>query len=223
MRVRLIPADGSAAVELTKDVALVGRGDDCDLRVDHKSVSKRHCVLVVTDGLVLLRDLGSTNGTRVNGTRVRRAALLALQHSFSRLPGLVVEHNPHQRKRVILHWQRLGLALTTHQAVAPGVYLHAVLLATPSDMPSACVAIGGRPGAGVAKREARAIPPRMSGPFALPFALRVTIEGAVAGHAHNRHQIGVLAMGMQVRRLTVLAVGDLDTQLVVKGECFVLE
>lgn len=76
MRVRLIPADGSAPVELTRDVALVGRGEDCDLRVDHKSVSKRHCVLVRTDGLVLLRDLGSTNGTRVNGTRVRRAALL---------------------------------------------------------------------------------------------------------------------------------------------------
>jgi pSer/pThr/pTyr-binding forkhead associated (FHA) protein len=35
-----------------------------------------HCVLVKTDGLLLLRDLGSTNGTRVNGTRVRRAALL---------------------------------------------------------------------------------------------------------------------------------------------------
>jgi pSer/pThr/pTyr-binding forkhead associated (FHA) protein len=32
--------------------------------------------LVKTDGLLLLRDLGSTNGTRVNGQRVRRAALL---------------------------------------------------------------------------------------------------------------------------------------------------
>ena len=76
MNVRLIPADGSAPFDLTRDVVLVGRGDDCDLRVEHKSVSKRHCVLVRTDGLVLLRDLGSTNGTRVNGTRVRRAALL---------------------------------------------------------------------------------------------------------------------------------------------------
>src|SRR5262249_21712072 len=34
------------------------------------------CVIVKTDGLLLLRDLGSTNGTRVNNTRVRRAALL---------------------------------------------------------------------------------------------------------------------------------------------------
>jgi pSer/pThr/pTyr-binding forkhead associated (FHA) protein len=33
-------------------------------------------VIVKTDGLLLVRDLGSTNGTRVNGQRVRRAALL---------------------------------------------------------------------------------------------------------------------------------------------------
>jgi pSer/pThr/pTyr-binding forkhead associated (FHA) protein len=33
-------------------------------------------MIVKTDGLLLLRDLGSTNGTRVNGQRVRRAALL---------------------------------------------------------------------------------------------------------------------------------------------------
>ena len=76
MRARLIPTDGTAPIELVKDLTLVGRGDDCDLRIDHKSVSKHHCVLVKTDGLVLLRDLGSTNGTRVNGQRVRRGTLL---------------------------------------------------------------------------------------------------------------------------------------------------
>jgi len=76
IRARLIPVDGGPAIELVKDLTLVGRGDDCDLRIDHKSVSKRHCVLVRTDGLVLVRDLGSTNGTRVNGLRVRRASLL---------------------------------------------------------------------------------------------------------------------------------------------------
>ena len=76
MRARLIPVDGGAAVELVKDLTLIGRGDDCDLLLDHKSVSKRHCVLVKTDGLVLIRDLGSTNGTRVNGQRVRRGSLL---------------------------------------------------------------------------------------------------------------------------------------------------
>ncbi len=76
MRARLIPLDGSKPIEITHDLTVVGRKDGCDLRLDHKSVSKLHCVLVKTDGLLLLRDLGSTNGTRVNGQRVRRAALL---------------------------------------------------------------------------------------------------------------------------------------------------
>jgi len=75
-RAQLLPVEGGAPLELTKDVTLVGRKEDCDLRLEHKSVSKLHCVLVKTDGLILLRDLGSTNGTRVNGQRVRRAALL---------------------------------------------------------------------------------------------------------------------------------------------------
>src|SRR5437868_15042322 len=76
MRAQLVPLDGGAPVEVVKDLTLVGRKEECDLRLDHKSVSKMHCVLVKTDGLLLLRDLGSTNGTRVNGQRVRRAALL---------------------------------------------------------------------------------------------------------------------------------------------------
>jgi pSer/pThr/pTyr-binding forkhead associated (FHA) protein len=76
MRAQLIPMDGGPAIEIVKDLIVVGRKDDCDVKLDHKSVSKQHCVIVRSDGLLVLRDLGSTNGTRVNGTRVRRAALL---------------------------------------------------------------------------------------------------------------------------------------------------
>lgn len=76
MRAQLLPLDGGAPIEIVKDLVVVGRKEDCDVRLEHKSVSKMHCVLVKTDGLLLLRDLGSTNGTSVNGTRVRRAALL---------------------------------------------------------------------------------------------------------------------------------------------------
>src|SRR5204862_665921 len=73
---QLVPIDGGPPIDVVKDLTVVGRKEDCDLRLEHKSVSKMHCVIVKTDGLLLLRDLGSTNGTRVNGTRVRRAALL---------------------------------------------------------------------------------------------------------------------------------------------------
>src|SRR5438128_5854603 len=76
MRAQLIPVDGGEPIEIIKDMVLVGRREECDLNLEHKSVSKLHCIIVKTDGLLLVRDLGSTNGTRVNGQRVRRAALL---------------------------------------------------------------------------------------------------------------------------------------------------
>ena len=69
-----LPADKEYL--LGKDLCVIGRSEDSDYRIESKSVSKYHCVLVKTDGLILLRDLGSTNGTRVNGVRVRRAAIL---------------------------------------------------------------------------------------------------------------------------------------------------
>jgi pSer/pThr/pTyr-binding forkhead associated (FHA) protein len=77
MLAKLIPIDGSAPIELTEDVTVVGRKQGiCDLIVDRNSVSKLHCLVVKTDGLLFVRDLGSTNGTKVNGQRVTRGALL---------------------------------------------------------------------------------------------------------------------------------------------------
>src|SRR5262249_44121928 len=70
------PLDGGKPIEIVKDMVVVGRKEDCDLNLDHKSVSKLHCVIVKTDGALLVRDLGSTNGTRVNGQRIRRGWLL---------------------------------------------------------------------------------------------------------------------------------------------------
>ena len=77
MHAQLIPMDGERPITLEHDVTLVGRKPGmCDLIVDRSSVSKLHCLLVKTDGLLFVRDLGSTNGTKVNGQRVTRGALL---------------------------------------------------------------------------------------------------------------------------------------------------
>lgn len=77
MLAKLIPVDGSQPFVITRDVTIVGRSrSDCDMIVNHHGVSKLHCAIAKTDGLLFVRDLGSTNGTKVNGQRVMRGALL---------------------------------------------------------------------------------------------------------------------------------------------------
>jgi hypothetical protein len=61
--------------ELVTPVTLLGRGTDCDLRLVDPGVSRHHAELRVEGGQVVLVDLGSTNGTFVNGQPVRRVAL----------------------------------------------------------------------------------------------------------------------------------------------------
>lgn len=58
-----------------RDELLVGRHDASDVVVSHPSVSRRHARLSFRDGHWVLRDLDSTNGTRVNGKRVVRCRL----------------------------------------------------------------------------------------------------------------------------------------------------
>lgn len=77
MLAQLIPQDGGQPITIDRDLTLVGRNRHiCDLHLNHISVSKIHCLIVKTDGLLFIRDLGSSNGTRVNGQRVSRGALL---------------------------------------------------------------------------------------------------------------------------------------------------
>lgn len=77
MLAQLIPLDGGKPIDINRDVTVVGRKRSlCDLTLEHASVSKLQCMIVRTDGLLFIRDLGSTNGTKVNGQRVTRGALL---------------------------------------------------------------------------------------------------------------------------------------------------
>lgn len=73
MQVFLKVAAGSHAgkeIALASEKFLIGRSDSCQLRPKSDSVSRRHCVLVVRDGRVLVQDLKSRNGTFVNEKRL---------------------------------------------------------------------------------------------------------------------------------------------------------
>jgi FhaA, N-terminal domain/FHA domain len=61
--------------DLNAPVTMLGRGTDCDLRLVDPGVSRHHAELRVEDDEVVLVDLGSTNGTFVNGQPVRRVVL----------------------------------------------------------------------------------------------------------------------------------------------------
>jgi predicted component of type VI protein secretion system len=76
MKAELVPANGDPPIPIMRDLTVVGRREYCDVQIDFHGLSKRHCVLVKTDGLLVIRDLATTNGTKVNGQRIRWAALL---------------------------------------------------------------------------------------------------------------------------------------------------
>ena len=71
-----------AAYDLS-DGALLGRGDQADIVLDDANVSRKHAEVRPSGGSWIVRDLGSTNGVKVNGRRIQGPQSLA--------PGDVVE------------------------------------------------------------------------------------------------------------------------------------
>lgn len=55
---------------------IVGRDKDCDLRLQSPTISRHHCVFKRDEFTLRVRDLGSRNGTYVNGERIQTDALL---------------------------------------------------------------------------------------------------------------------------------------------------
>ena len=64
------PVGGGDPIPLTKPELIIGRRPSCDIRLDFENISGKHCVLRLINGVWMVRDMGSTNGTTVNGSRI---------------------------------------------------------------------------------------------------------------------------------------------------------
>jgi pSer/pThr/pTyr-binding forkhead associated (FHA) protein len=66
-----VTADGQTQrVQLSKDRTVIGRQEDCQIRIPIAGVSRQHCEIVVRDGSITVKDLGSSNGTYLNQERI---------------------------------------------------------------------------------------------------------------------------------------------------------
>lgn len=65
----LISLDGQPNIRVDTVILLLGRSAECDVVVDSKKVSRKHCCLAVINDHLIVKDLGSTNGLKLNGQR----------------------------------------------------------------------------------------------------------------------------------------------------------
>src|SRR5436305_604837 len=69
-------ADGERkSFSITRDVTVMGRREDCDFRIPLGDISRKHCRIIKEENALKIEDLGSSNGTYVNGKRIHEAEL----------------------------------------------------------------------------------------------------------------------------------------------------
>src|SRR3954452_20380016 len=75
MSSRFVAIDEGPDITLDRAMVVVGRHPNCDTQLDSLRVSRHHCCMTREHDPVLVRDLGSTNGIWINGTRVQTGRL----------------------------------------------------------------------------------------------------------------------------------------------------
>jgi predicted component of type VI protein secretion system len=77
MPAQLVALYAGPGILVDKPILLIGRDLECDIQIDSRKVSRRHCILAQIADYLVVRDLGSTNGVRINGVRVKEGRLQA--------------------------------------------------------------------------------------------------------------------------------------------------
>ncbi len=72
---QLVALTDGPSILLDKPILLFGRNPECDIQIDSRKISRRHCCIAQVNDYLVVRDLGSTNGIRINGVRVLEGKL----------------------------------------------------------------------------------------------------------------------------------------------------
>jgi len=219
------PSKGTrAAVEGGR--ARVGSAEGSTLRIDDRRVSRVHCELEVGTRAVTIRDLESTNGTFVEGVRVRDADVAP--GTIVRVGDSAFRIEPRERGQLVALSERTELGELVGASVEMRAVYAVLERAARSD---ATVLVLGETGTGkdVAARSLHAISPRAKGPFvpidcgAIPENLIESelfghVKGAFTGAIANRvgafeeaaggtlflDEIGEMPLSMQAKLLRAI-------------------
>ncbi len=77
MLAQLIALNDGPNILVDKPILLIGRHPECDIQIESRKISRRHCCIAQVNDYLLIRDLDSTNGIRINGVRVVEGKLQA--------------------------------------------------------------------------------------------------------------------------------------------------
>lgn len=69
MPAQLVSLGDGPSILIDKPILLIGRHPECDIQIDSRKVSRRHCCIAQVNDYLVIRDLDSTNGIRINGSR----------------------------------------------------------------------------------------------------------------------------------------------------------
>jgi len=84
----LNPCGGGDSIPLLHEKLLICRRSSCDICLAVPNVSSHHCELELQDGFWHIRDLGSTNGIKVNGERTLGSVLMPGDNFYKTFPNL---------------------------------------------------------------------------------------------------------------------------------------
>jgi predicted component of type VI protein secretion system len=75
MPAQLVALNDGPSILVDKPILLLGRHPECDVQIDSRKISRRHCCIAQVDDYLVVRDLDSTNGICINGVRVLEGKL----------------------------------------------------------------------------------------------------------------------------------------------------